>query len=146
MVFDETDPWLSYSEKIKHAEEGLGIVFILEHVASSAERDKSGKSKERGCKHFRMSDCNEQILQEQRNVYLENLDARREGYRARKKEKELSAEDHRPSILQSKVCRHSGGPLEERCDRLEQELPSNVLTYPRPTGGRRLHGMRRSGG
>jgi hypothetical protein len=59
MVVDKTGVWTPYSEKVKHAEKGFGVVILLKHVASRAEGDKPGQSKERGCKHFRMSDCNE---------------------------------------------------------------------------------------
>jgi len=51
-VLDESGVWTPYSEKVKHAEEGLGVIIILKHVASRAKGDKSGKSKERECKHF----------------------------------------------------------------------------------------------
>jgi hypothetical protein len=59
-----------YSEEVKLAKERIGIVVILEHVASRAEGDETCQGKERRCKHFQTSDCNERLLQKQRNVLV----------------------------------------------------------------------------
>ena len=60
---EKTEVRLSYCKKVEHVEEGVGVVVILEHVASRAEGDEPGKSKERGGKHFETSDCNVRLLQ-----------------------------------------------------------------------------------